>query len=297
MSTASFIPTGNEHHERNRVSWNAATVAHNSHKVDQHVFFHDKGSTLFQEEQDLLGDLAGLSVCHLQCNAGQDTLSLATRLGAKNPVGVDISDTAIEFATHLAKDSGIEATFIRADVFDYFDAAEPNQFDVVFASYGTLCWLSSVKTYAAGVRRILKPGGRYCLVDFHPTACIFNADMVHDNPYSTAGEPIHEQVGVHDYVAQSTTGDGEILPTLKYAEGIKDFENPNPTTEFYWGLADVIGAFVETGLQLTHFKEYPYSNFFKIYKTKMTPEQVEAGIRWHYAGPMLPFMYSISVKK
>jgi SAM-dependent methyltransferase len=132
-------------HERNRASWNHATVAHNSHKVDQHLFFRNKGSTLYKEEKDLLGNLEGLKVCHLQCNAGQDTLSLVTKLGAQNPVGVDISDSAIEFATQLAKDAGIEATFVRADVFEFFDMTDPNQFDVVFTSYGTLGWLSSME--------------------------------------------------------------------------------------------------------------------------------------------------------
>ena len=132
-------------HEQNRASWNEATAAHNSHKVDQDVFFRNKGSTLYPEEILLLGNLAGKKVCHLQCNAGQDTLSLATRLGAENPTGVDISDVAIEFATNLAKNSDIQATFIRSDIFEYFDTTEPNQFDVVFTSYGTLGWLSSLE--------------------------------------------------------------------------------------------------------------------------------------------------------
>ncbi|KAI1319947.1 hypothetical protein EDD11_002622 [Mortierella claussenii] len=283
-------------HELNRVSWNAAVEAHNSHKVDQHLFFRNKGSTLYQEEKDLLGSLAGLSVCHLQCNAGQDTLSLVTELGAHNPVGVDISDTAIDFATQLAKDSGIEATFVRADVFDYFDNAEPNQFDVVFASYGVIGWLSSMENYAAGVNKILKPGGRYCLVEFHPTGFIFNQDLVHHYPYSSAGEPIQEENGVSDYVAISAPEDGEFIPNLKYTTGVENFKNPNPSNEFCWGFADVLGSLAETGLCLFHFKEYPYSNFFKIYKN-MTPEKVKGGVRWHFHGPMLPLMYSVSFKK
>ena len=132
-------------HEQNRASWNEAVVAHNSHKVDQDGFFRNKGSTLYPEEIGLLGNLAGLKVCHLQCNAGQDTLSLVTRLGAENPTGVDISDNAIEFATKLAKDSGIQATFVRADVFEYFDTTEASQFDVVFVSYGTVNWLVNLE--------------------------------------------------------------------------------------------------------------------------------------------------------
>ncbi len=78
-------------HELNRLSWNTATVAHNSHKGDQAAFFRDGGSTLFPEERELLGD-----VTHLQCNAGQDTPSLV-RDGA-DATGVENSDKAIGFA-------------------------------------------------------------------------------------------------------------------------------------------------------------------------------------------------------
>ncbi len=61
-------------HEDNRIAWNAATAAHNSHKLDQAAFLRDGGTTLFQEEIGLLGDLSGRSLTHLQCNAGQDSL-------------------------------------------------------------------------------------------------------------------------------------------------------------------------------------------------------------------------------
>lgn len=86
------------------------------------------------------------------------------------------------------------------------------------------------------------------------------------------------------------------MPNLKYTTGIQDFRNPHPSVEFCWGLSDIIGSFIATGLQLTHFKEYSYSNFFRMYQ-RMTPEKVEEGTRWHFTGPMLPLMYSISVKK
>src|SRR6185436_20831619 len=100
-------------HEENRQSWNAATDAHNSHKADQAAFFRGGGSTLYPDELELLGDLHGKSLVHLQCNAGQDTLSLA-RLGA-TVTGVDISDTAIAFAQQLSADNSITAKYISRD--------------------------------------------------------------------------------------------------------------------------------------------------------------------------------------
>ncbi|KAF9580936.1 hypothetical protein BGW38_002225 [Lunasporangiospora selenospora] len=282
-------------HEANRLSWNEATIAHNSHKRDQHIFLRDGGSTLYNEEKELLGNLAGLSVCHLQCNSGQDTLSLVSKLGAENPVGVDISDSAIEFATNLSKDSGLKATFIRSEVFEYCETTEPNQFDVVFVSYGALGWLCSMKRWAAGIQRILKPGGRLVLIEFHSGGMMFNDKKEHVYPYSSGGVPFQED-GVGDYVAWSASGTGEVQPSLMYEVGIEGFQNKHPSHEFCWGLADVLGPLTETGLSMTHFKEYPYSNFFKPFK-QMIVEQTAEGPRYRNDGPMLPLMYSIIFKK
>src|SRR5918911_693436 len=55
--------------EANRLSWNAATRAHNSHKGDQAAFFRAGGSTLRDEERALLGDLTNKQVAHLLCNS------------------------------------------------------------------------------------------------------------------------------------------------------------------------------------------------------------------------------------
>ncbi|HEY7033415.1 MAG TPA: methyltransferase domain-containing protein, partial [Thermomicrobiales bacterium] len=162
-----------ELHEENRLAWNAATVAHNSHKVDQARFLREGGTTLFPEEVELLGDLSGTSLVHLQCNAGQDSLSLV-RLGA-TVTGVDISDEAIGFARRLSAESGIPATFVRADVYDWLaEAAEgPERYDVVFSSYGAITWLSDIRAWGRGIGAILKPGGRFVLVEFHPITGMF----------------------------------------------------------------------------------------------------------------------------
>src|SRR5262245_52108836 len=119
-------------HEENRLSWNAATAAHNSHKADQAQFLAGGGTTLHPEELELLGPLAGQRVLHLCCNSGQDTLSLA-RLGAQ-VTGVDISDEAIAFALRLSADSGIPGAFARADVYDWLEQAHAagQRFDRVF---------------------------------------------------------------------------------------------------------------------------------------------------------------------
>lgn len=157
-----------EIHEQNRRSWNHATRAHNSHKGDQARFFREGGNRLYAEERELLGEIAGKRVLNLQCNSGQDSLSLA-QLGAA-VTGVDISDEAIGFAQRLSADSGLAAKFVRADVYDWLEEAahRAERWDVVFCSYGAVCWLSDVSSWARGIAALLAPGGRFVMVEFHP---------------------------------------------------------------------------------------------------------------------------------
>ncbi|HMA35673.1 MAG TPA: class I SAM-dependent methyltransferase [Chloroflexia bacterium] len=245
-----------ELHEENRRAWNVATDAHNSHKHDQAAFFRAGGQTLFPEERALLGDIAGQTLVHLQCNAGQDTLSLA-RLGAV-VTGVDISDTAIAFARQLAADSGIPATFHRADIYDWLaaTAAGPQRFAIAFVSYGALVWLSDLRAWARGIAGVLAPGGRLVLVEFHPLLGVLADDWTLKYSYFGAGQARTWESGIGDYVAMS----GAALAPSGYVAGVENFQNPHRSHEFQWGLGVVVTALLDAGLALTALHEYPYTN-------------------------------------
>jgi SAM-dependent methyltransferase len=238
-----------EFHEMNRLSWNKATEAHNSHRGDQAAFFRAGGNTLFSEETELLGDIRGLSLLHLQCNGGQDTLSLA-QLGAE-VTGVDISDTAIDFARRLAADSGVPASFHRADIFDWLTTDE-QQYDVVFTSYGALVWLSDLEAWGKGITRVLKPGGRFVLMEFHPMFGVFEEGW--RLTYSYMGGTHIEFGGVGDYVADTADS------PFGFEAGMTDYRNPHPSHEFCWGIADIVTPLLNAGLRLCVLREYPYSN-------------------------------------
>ncbi|MEK7248680.1 MAG: class I SAM-dependent methyltransferase [Chloroflexota bacterium] len=284
--------TRKTYHEENRLSWNEATKAHNSHKRDQAKFFRDGGNKLFPEETALLGDLQGLSVLHLQCNSGQDTLSIK-QLGAAKVTGVDISDEAIDFARTLSADSSLEATFHRADVYDWLTEAArgDERWDIVFCSYGAVCWLSDLGSWAKGIAAVLRPGGRFVVVDFHTTGGMFFENMEFKFPYSTHGVPYTWDEGVSDYVAES----GPELAPSGWEEGVKDFRNPHRVHEFIWSASEVITALLDAGLIVEHFREYDYTNGFKMFKD-MRPLE---GRRWMVAEgvPALPLMYSITARK
>ena len=276
--------------EGNRLSWNEATKAHNSHKADQAKFFREGRSKLYDEELGLLGDVEGKSVLHLQCNSGQDTLSIAQMGGVVT--GVDISDEAIDFARKLSADSGVPGTFHRADVYDWLaDAAEKDErWDIVFCSYGAIIWLGDLTTWANGLAKLLKPGGRFITVEFHPIEMMFEVDYSHHYPYSTRGTSVTWAEGIDDYIAEFGPRDSP----YGWEKGVENFENPHPAHEFSWGLSEVVTALLDAGLVIESMAEYEHCN------TKIYTDMKQVGDRsWtHKDGvPKFPLMYSLSARK
>lgn len=270
-----------EMHEQNRASWNAVTSAHNSHKPGQAEFLSDGGSTLFPEELELLGDIAGRRVAHLQCNCGQDTLSLSRFAG--DVVGVDISDRAIEVARALSQATGLPATFHRSDLFDWFDATD-DRHDVVFSSYGTIGWLADLGRWARGVAGVLRPGGRLVFIDFHPIAWSLNRDGVSGDAYFIDGSS-HEEAGVRDYV-------GEDLAPSGFDEGVRDFVNPEPAYSFQWTVAELVQAVVDAGMTIESLREYPYANGCELFEGMRRMPGRRFGLR--DGQPELPLMLGLT---
>jgi SAM-dependent methyltransferase len=276
---------------QNRRSWNAVVGAHESHRGDLAGFLKAGGSTLFPEELRLLGDPSGRTVAHLQCNCGGDSLSLA-RLEAE-VTGVDLSDGAVRAARRLCEASGVPARFVRADVYEWLaeTAKGGDRFDTVFASYGVVCWLPDLTSWAGGIEGILVPGGRFVLVDFHPAADVLDEGWYLARDYPSGGERLILEEGVGDYVAAS---DGGLTPA-GFVEGADGFENPEPCYLFRWGLGEVLTALAGAGLQITALEEYPYSNGERRYAgmrelpgRRMAPPE---GV------PALPLMYGVRAEK
>lgn len=237
---------------QNQRSWDAVVPAHVSHHRDVPGFLRNGGSSLFPEELVLLGDIRGLKLVHLMCNAGFDTLSLANH-GAF-VTGVDISYNAVVQARQWATESDIRATFVQSDVYDWLITTD-QQFDRVYCSYGAICWLNDLTVWAQGVARVLAPGGRFVLVEFHPTSNMFDRDwhLVRDYPQSGRQLTLH---GIDDYVADSGGG----LTPSGYSEGISGFVNTEPCHLFQWSVGEVVTALAQAGLMIERLDEYCFSN-------------------------------------
>jgi len=149
----------------NKDAWNNRTNIHLKSEFYDVTSFKAGKCSLNPIELTQLGNVKGKSLLHLQCHFGQDSLSWA-RSGAK-VTGVDLSSTAIEKAKELNDALQLDATFIESDVYAFGEENE-QLFDVVYTSYGVLCWLPDLDRWAQTIYNALKIGGDFHLVECQP---------------------------------------------------------------------------------------------------------------------------------
>ena len=174
----------------NRAWWDERAALHGPEGSSDGVYdvagFLAGADTLGERElaevEAAVGEVAGIDLLHIQCHFGMDTLSWARR-GA-NVTGVDFSAVAVARAQALAAEAGLDATFVRADALSLPDDLA-GRFDLVFASYGVLCWIASADGWFEQAVTTLRPGGKLVLVDLHPINQMVDSldPLVVDFPY------------------------------------------------------------------------------------------------------------------
>ena len=255
----------------NRALWDARAELHyTSAFYDVETFLNGK-STLNNIELDLLGDVRGCVLLHLQCHFGQDTLSLA-RMGAR-VTGLDLSPAAIAKAHELAARCALQADFIESNVIDFRVELE-GRFDIVFTSYGTIGWLPDLKPWAANVGRYLKPGGRFVMAEFHPAVWMFDNDFTR-----VAYSYFNREAIVENEVGSYAAPDA-----------------PLQLESYSWNhpLADVLTVLMENGLHLEVFREFDRSPYDCFRNT------VPSGDGNHFIKGMegkLPMVYALRMSK
>lgn len=255
----------------NKKSWNNRTDVHvDSDFYDVKSFIEGK-SSLNEIELNLLGDVKGKSILHLQCHFGQDSISLS-RMGAE-VTGVDLSDKAIAKGKELAAQLGTSTEFICSDVYDLPNHLD-KKFDIVYTSYGTIGWLPDLDKWAKVIAHFLKPGGQFIFVEFHPVVWMFD-DAFQNVAYNyfNAGPIVETESG--------TYADREAALKEEYV---------------MWnhGLAEVLTSLLQNGLQLTAFQEFDYSpyNCFK-HTIEIAPKKY----RIAHMDDKLPMVYALSTIK
>ena len=163
-----------EYLNTNKQLWNNKVSHHIESDFYKMDYFLAGNTSLNTIELDLLGNIEGKSVLHLQCHFGQDSISLA-KLGAK-VTAIDFSEIAIEKAKEIATQTNTNVNFISCNIYDLPNLID-KKFDIVFTSYGTICWLPDIMKWAGLVSHFLKPNGQFVFVDFHPVIWMYDNDF------------------------------------------------------------------------------------------------------------------------
>jgi SAM-dependent methyltransferase len=256
----------------NKKAWNKQVDVHVASEFYNVPDFLKGKNSVPEIDLNLLGDIKGKSILHLQCHFGQDTLSLA-RLGA-NCTGIDLSDKAIEKAQELNKELGLDAKFICCDVYETPNHLE-EKFDIVYTSYGTIGWLPDLDKWAKVISHFLKPNGKLVFVEFHPVVWMF------DDDFTKIQYHYHNESSIQE----ENTG--------TYAD--KNAAISNKYISWNHSLSEVFQSLLNNGLQIEYFEEFDYSNYNCFNETiEFEPNK----FRIKHLENKIPMMYSlIAIKK
>ncbi|KEA61953.1 hypothetical protein ADIMK_4100 [Marinobacterium lacunae] len=249
----------------NKDAWEKRTKLHVESTFYDVDSFKKGRCSLNPIELNQLRSVQGKSLLHLQCHFGLDTLSWA-RLGA-DVTGVDFSSDAIKQANALKQALGLSAHFIESDVIQ-FGKTNTQQFDIVFTSYGVLCWLPNLADWATTVAKSLRAGGEFHLVEFHTVS-----DLLSGYAYFPNSEPSVEEEGTY-----TENCDGETSTVVTWSHPI----------------SEVVNALINAGLTIESFSEHPYSPYNCFDGLEFVPD---LGYQMLYNGHQVPLVYSIKARK
>jgi SAM-dependent methyltransferase len=262
--------------ELSRSLWDQLTAIHTA-TTDTSMYdvegFLAGETALTSIARDEVGPVDGLDLLHLQCHFGLDTLSWA-REGAR-VTGVDFSSAAVTYARHLAARAGLDATFVEADV-QHLPADLDGRFDVVFASYGALCWIADLDAWFAGAFRALRPGGRLVIVEVHPIFLMTDST-----------DPVVFGAAYLGGAAQRDEWEGT------YADNSSTFKQAS--VGYPYGIGEVVTASLRAGFQLDSLTEHLRDE--KENRSGILSRDEDGWYRMPMGGQDLPITYGLQAHK
>ncbi|MGH6751051.1 MAG: class I SAM-dependent methyltransferase, partial [Bradyrhizobium sp.] len=155
----------------------------------------------------------------------------------------------------------------------------PGPFDLVFTTWGTICWLPDMKRWAKTIASVLAPGGELYFADAHPAFSVLEEVEGRLVPSSDFDTPAERPLQFND--ATTYTGDPTIL-------------SHQSTRQWIHSLSAVLGGLVDAGLTITMFREH------EVLPWQGLPSLVPASERmWRLPDgtPRVPLSYSLRAKK
>jgi SAM-dependent methyltransferase len=261
----------------NKARWSEVVEIHARspfYRVPQFLAGED---VLYPIESAEIGPLQGKRLLHLQCHMGLDTLCLARR-GAV-ATGLDFSPQAIAKAEELSRTSGIPARFVEGNVYDTPGLiAAP--FDVVYVTWGAICWLPDIARWAEVVARMLAPGGFLYLLEGHPFAHVLEQ--------AAADDPL---VATYDYFQG-------VEPLVfrdeaTYADADAKIVN-RESHEWNHTISSILNALIRAGLLLEWLHEHD-TLAWRLYKC--LEEGPDRMFRLPAGRPKLPLAFSLKARQ
>ena len=238
----------------NQALWDIWTGIHASGDFYDLAGFRAGGVRIQPYELEMIGDVAGRSLLHLQCHFGIDTLSFA-RLGAR-VTGADLSPAAVELASSLAMDLGFpEARFVQSNLYE-LPANLDGRFDIVYTSRGALGWLPDIREWANVVAHFLAPGGVFFITEIHPAVQVFEDEGVAPGELRLT-YPYWEH---RDPISFAVTG--------SYADPAADVGEGVVGHGWDHGLGEIVNALIDAGLRIESLVEHPFLDWGVDFLTK-----------------------------
>ncbi|MFS0864843.1 class I SAM-dependent methyltransferase [Fredinandcohnia sp. 179-A 10B2 NHS] len=187
-----------------------------------------------------LGDVQDKKIVHLLGSNGIKGTALAL-LGA-NVTVIDFSKENQRFAEEVAKEAGVEISYIVSDVLSVFDKdVQPNN-DVLLMELGVLHYFIDLTPLAKVIAKLLKKDGLFILHEFHPisTKLITSTGKKHKVTGNYFDPSIHtKEVAFTKHMTSDEQSDlSKVL-------------------QRYWTLGEIITAFAKEGLFVQTLEEEP----------------------------------------
>jgi SAM-dependent methyltransferase len=259
--------------ELNRAHWDALAAVHGQDAYYDKDALVSGRDSLNEYESAAVGDVTGLDVLHLQCHIGFDSISLARR-GAR-VTGADFSPASLAAGAELAERAGVSVEWVQADATD-LPASLHGRFDLVYSTFGVLCWIGDLDAWMRSVHRALRPGGRLVLVELHPLwVMVGSVDPLElDFPYAFDGPRTFDLPGSY------ADPDAPVAATA--------------TVEYAHSLGEVVTAALGAGLRIDALHEH--LDAVRDGRGMLEPE-ADGRRRLRVTGEVLPLLYTLKASR
>jgi 2-polyprenyl-3-methyl-5-hydroxy-6-metoxy-1,4-benzoquinol methylase len=180
----------------------------------------------------------GVRVANICGSCGKKAVPLAL-LGADVTV-FDLSADNCRYATELADAAGVHLDYQVGNALEIDMARYGGAFDVVFMEGGVLSYFHDLGQFLGVMHRLLKPGGKLILSDFHPFNKVMDALGLDQPTMSYFSTDVYESEMAH-----ARFYEGEIRRSFPKCSHRK------------YTVSEIINATLDTGFTLRRFDEHP----------------------------------------